>query len=203
MTFFSQGVKTYIIYTNISLFCLFYALNGNAQIYLSNPSFEDTPADATVPSGWWKIDSRTTPDILPGFWGVYSDASDGDTFIGLITRPNGTWECIGQKLSESIRKGECYYMALDLAHSYTYAGYSDPVKLRIYASSKKKKKEQLIFESPIIEHEDWKFYEFEFNAEKNYKYILIEAYHDKTKSSGYEGNILLDNIQAISLCSKA
>ncbi len=190
-------------FANITLIFLFSATFAFGQIELVNPSFEDEPADATLPSGWWKIDRETTPDILPGFWGVYNESSDGNSYLGLITRPNRTWECIGQKLSVALQKESCYMMSIDLAHSDTYAGYSSPTKLKVYLSSKKKKKEQLIYESPIIEHEDWETYKFKFTPEKSMQYLLIEVYHDDVKSKGHEGNILIDAISPIVLCNKA
>lgn len=182
---------------------VFFVSNAIGQIQLINPSFEDEPADATLPSGWWKIDKETTPDILPGFWGVYNEASEGETYIGLITRPNRTWECIGQKLGESLKKGNCYSMSLDLAHSITYAGYSNPTQIKIYISNKKKKKSQLIYESDFIKHTDWRNYQFEFIPEKDMQYLLIEAYHPDVKWKGHEGNMLIDNISSIIFCGKA
>ena len=70
-----------------------------SQIYLRNPSFEsDAPQDATMPSSWLGCNMGTTPDILPGFWGVMQEASDGNNFLGLITRRDGTYEAIAQRL---------------------------------------------------------------------------------------------------------
>ena len=39
----------------------------------------------------------TTPDILPGFWGEYNEANHGETYVGMITRANGTYESIGKR----------------------------------------------------------------------------------------------------------
>ena len=69
----------------------------SSQIYLTNASFEGEPQDATVPTGWFACELGTTPDILPGFWGVYSESSEGETYLGLITREDGTFESIGQR----------------------------------------------------------------------------------------------------------
>ncbi len=201
--FFCSLNITYMYFANITLIFLFSTTFAFSQLELVNASFEDEPADATLPSGWWKIDKETTPDILPGFWGVYHEASEGNTYLGLITRPNRTWECIGQKLSTALAQGTCYTMGLDLAHSDTYAGYSNPTKIKIYLSSKKKKKEQLIYESPLIEHEEWETYTFKFTPKKKMQYLLIEVYHEEVKSVGHEGNILIDAISPIYLCNKA
>ena len=50
---------------------------GLGQILLDNPSFEGEPKDATTPIGWLECEKGTTPDILPGFWGVYLQPYDG------------------------------------------------------------------------------------------------------------------------------
>lgn len=170
-------------------------------IELSNPSFEGEPRDATCPQGWLPCKQGTTPDILPGYWGVYHDPSDGDTYVGLITRGNNTWESIGQRLPEQLEKGTCYSWSLDLAHSDTYSGYNGPIRLRIYISKLKCQKDQLIYESPLIEHLDWKSYHFRFTPKTDSRYILIEAFHSE-KPFSYEGNILIDRLRPITGCDK-
>ncbi len=175
-------------------------LSIDAQIVLNNGSFEDTPADATMPSGWWYVDSGTTPDILPGYWGVYSDASEGDTFIGLITRENGTFESIGQRLSKTLVAGTCYQFTIDLAHSTGYVGYNEPIKVRIYVGSNRKSKDQLIYESDVIDNVEWETLNVEFNLEKNYRYFIIEVHSPKGPNIG--GNVLIDNITTITNCNR-
>ncbi|MEO6132956.1 MAG: hypothetical protein ABIQ02_14000 [Saprospiraceae bacterium] len=178
-----------------------YFLGLGQYIELANASFEGEPSDATVPQGWMACKEGSTPDILPGAWGVYQEPSDGDTYVGLITRQNSTWESIGQRLTESLEKGKCYSWSMDLAHSETYAGYSNPIKLRIWASKLKCQKDQLIYESPLIEHSDWQSYPFRFTPDGEYRYILIEAYHSDLPFE-YKGNILLDRIRPIQACDK-
>ena len=144
----------------------------------------------------------TTPDILPGYWGVYTQPSDGNTYLGLITRGNGTWESIGQRLSGPLKKGSCYAWSLDLAHSDTYSGHNGPVKLRVWVSKVKCQKDQLIFESPVIEHTDWETYKVKFTANEDFQYILLEAFHSEEEFS-YKGNILIDRLRAIQGCDRS
>ena len=158
--------------------------------------------DATMPVGWFDCTDYTTPDILPGPWGVYEEASEGDTFIGLITREDGSWESIGQRLSGTLKKEECYTFSLDLAHSNTYAGYDDPIHLRIWGGQRKCDETQLIFTSPLIESNDWSTYTVTFFADKNLHYLRLDAYHEENAFSP-RGNILIDNISAIKKCARA
>ena len=171
-------------------------------IYLNNASFEGEPQDATMPVSWFACTPETTPDILPGPWGVYTEASEGDTFVGLITRENGSWESIGQRLPEPLKKGECYAFSIDLAHSATYAGYNKPLKLRIWGGRRKCDHTQLLFESPVIENADWTTFPISFFADKTLNYISLEAFYQEGAFS-YRGNILLDNISAIKRCARA
>jgi len=172
------------------------------QIFLDNASFEDEPADATVPHGWFPCASGTTPDILPGYWGVYDEASDGETYVGLITRTDGTFESIGQRFSSPLAEQTCYKFNIDLAKSDNYSGYNKSVKLRIWISDKKCSNKQLIFQTDFIENEDWETFMVEFTAEKKAKYIIIEAYHSD-KAESHKGNIMVDNISPIVFCKQA
>lgn len=173
-----------------------------AQIMVVNPSFEDEPADATTPQGWLPCAEMTTPDIFPGFWGVYNDPSHGNTYVGIITRENGTFESFGQRLSEPVKVKTCYYSEIDLSHSLIYSGYNKAIKLRIYLGSSKCSKDQLIFESPFVKHTNWKTYRFNFYPEGQYEYIILEAYYDDGPFS-HKGNILIDNLKPILRCGNA
>ena len=185
---------------------ILFLLNGYAyldgqSIEIANSSFDGEPADATVPQGWMPCKEGTTPDILPGYWGVYSEPSDGDTYVGLITRHNNTWEVIGQRLPAPLLKGNCYAWSLDLAHSDTYSGYNNPIRLRVWIGLTKCAKDQLIYESPLIEHTDWKTYKIKFTPENEYRYIMLEAYHPE-EVVNWKGNILIDRIRSIQGCDR-
>lgn len=182
------------------LFVSFSITSTTAQS-LNNPSFEDEPSDATVPMGWFPCAKHTTPDILPGYWGVYEDASDGETFVGLITRENSTYESIGQRISKPLKANNCYAISMDLAHSNHYSGYNQPLGLRVYVSDEKCDDQQLVKEIEAISHEEWKTYKLDFYTESAVKYILIEAFYKDGRFS-HKGNILIDNIKAFFDCSK-
>lgn len=171
-------------------------------VFLNNPSFEGEAADATIPVGWFVSTPGTTPDILPGYWGVYQEPSDGDTYVGLITRPDGSWEAMAQRLPRRLKANECYRMAIDLAHSKTYSGYNGPLRLRIYGGSKRTDRRYMLYESPVIKHTYWKTYLINFTLEKNIDYIILEAFHSD-QPFDYPGNILLDNISPLESCPRA
>jgi len=178
--------------------------NSSAQtINLVNPSFEEIPQDATMPAGWHSCKQGTTPDIMPGPWGVKTEAFDGETYMGLITRENGTWESVEQRLSEPLKKGECYTFDVKLCYSKQYAGYNLPLKLRVWGSETKCSRDQLLEETDFVKHTYWKKYELNFHVKKNINYIIIEAHYADGVFIPYKGNILIDDISAIEMCKRA
>lgn len=189
----------------LQLLLFFFATSSiiaQKDIYLSNTSFEGEPDDATVPIGWFACAPGTTPDILPGPWGVYQEATEGDTYMGLITREDGTFESIGQRLPKPIKMNECYSFSVDLAHSNTYAGYNRPLKIRIWMGKRKCEKGQLIAETDFVDHQDFEVYNFEFTAKKTWNYIIIEAFYKEGRFR-HQGNILIDNFSAFKWCNRA
>lgn len=171
-------------------------------IFFDNASFEGDPSDATVPVGWLPCAEGTTPDILPGFWGVYREASEGDTYVGLITRENGSWESITQRLSAPLATEECYVFTVDVARASTYNQYNRPIKLRVWGSTRKCGKDQLLLETDFIRHTQWKSYEVRFYSKVPVNYILLEAFYRDMPFS-HAGNILLDNLSPIKKCPRA
>jgi len=167
-----------------------------------NASFEGEPRDATIPRGWMICTEGTTPDILPGPWGVYTEASQGETYVGLITRENGTWEAIGQKLTEKLMDGQCYEMSLDVARSDAYANYNDPIKLRVWCGKSKCDRTQLILETNFIRNTEWETIDIRFTPKSNMQYILFEAFY-RDGSFSHRGNILLDNVSSILRCARS
>ncbi|MEL7020870.1 MAG: hypothetical protein AAGK47_04640 [Bacteroidota bacterium] len=199
----SKLCTTPIVTSALNLVLLLICQSGFAQIRLDNPSFEGEPQDATVPVGWFPCATGTTPDILPGYWGVYNEASEGDTYIGLITRRNGSHESIGQRLAQPLPPKECYAFAIDLAHSDAYAGYNRPLHLKIWGGGVKCAKDQLLWSTNApIEAEDWATFNINFITKSTINYLIIEAVQPNG-TTAYEGNILVDNIRPIKKCPRA
>lgn len=172
------------------------------SIYLNNPSFEDAAQDATVPTGWFGCEVDSTPDVLPGQWGVYGEASDGDTYLGMITRGDGSREAIGQRLKQPLQLEQCYGFTIDVARSKTYASYNKPVKLRVWGGVNKCDQSQLLWETDVVEDIDWEEIKVEFTSQQAIRYIRFEAFYKEGRHP-WMGNILIDNISAIKKCIRA
>ncbi len=173
----------------------------NSAILLANPSFEGVPQDARVPDGWHACGLYSTPDVLPGPWGVYTMPYHGNTFLGLISREDGTWEHIGQRLTKPLKKDECYTFSVKLARSEGYVGYNQPLKFRIWGGTKRCQKNQMLGQSVAIAHTGWKSYRFDFFANETYEYVVIEAYY--SGKTPYRGNLLLDACSPFETCMRA
>ena len=186
----------------ITFLLLIIISNGSfAQITLNNTSFEDEPSDATVPMGWFPSTKGTTPDILPGPWGVDIEAAEGDTYVGLITRIDGSFEAIGQRISVPLEKEICYSFTLSAASCDTYSGFNSKIQFRIWGGNKKNNRTQLLYQSEIVDYDEWQEHKVDFTPKKNLKYIIIEAYHSEDKIP-VKGHVLIDNISSILKCNK-
>lgn len=189
-----------VLYTYLLLCSTFHLLGQS--FYLHNSSFEGEAADGTVPVGWFPCQPGTSPDILPGYWGVYQPANEGETYLGLTIDRKGNWESISQRLPRTLRAYECVYFSIDLAHSRTYRGFNRPIQLRVWGGRTKCLREQLLYESEVIRHTDWASYTVEFTLERPMNYLLLEAYVPE-HPEGQPGNILIDNLSVFQKCPKA
>lgn len=185
------------------LFILLFCFNSEAfaQVAFNNPSFEDEPSDATIPMGWFGCERGTTPDILPGPWGVDLEADEGETYVGLITRSDGSFESIGQRVSEVLLKNNCYQFTIQAASCDTYSGFNNKIFFRVWGGNKKCKKAQLLYQSEKIDNLDWKEHKVNFEPKEDMKYILIEAYYPENQQP-VKGHVLIDNISNILKCNK-
>lgn len=190
----------------LTIFFLFSTLLAQAQdtIPFSNGSFEgeDYGSPSITPQGWIPFTMGTTPDILPGAWGVELPPSHGPSYIGLITREDGSYESITQRLGSPLEGETCYRFTVDLAHSKTYSGYNLPIRLRIWAGNKLKK-EQLVWESDLIHQNSWQTHEVKFYTKSTYHYLFIEAYFAPGIFFKYRGNVLIDHLTDIIRCTRA
>ena len=174
----------------------------DGKIYLKNPSFEDYPRASACPESWASYTPGSTPDIMPGAWGVQAVPHDGKTCVALVTREDGTREDISQRLPETLKSGTCYTFSIYLAHSPDYVGYNHPTRLRIWGSAGKSK-QQLLASSALVDHQNWKEYKFQFVPNHDMQYITFEAYFAPGSLFHYRGNILLDICSPIERCDRA
>lgn len=193
----------YMRYFISFLIMMLYCVDLHSQYIIQNPSFEDKPKASTLPRSWNTCNKGSTPDILPGPWGVEKKAIDGNTFLGLITREDGSYESIGQKLVKPLRANECYTLSVYLSRSNNYTGYNLPLRIRLWGGKTYCGKDQLLAESKAITHTNWVKYEFQIYTKINVHFLLIEACLAPGISTPYKGNILIDNLSEFIPCFRA
>lgn len=188
-----------------------------ATIYtkIKNPSFEDSPAaHSTTPKGWIICNfnaEESPPDIhksLTGFFDIKHLATEGDQFLGLVARDNGTKEHVGQALPKKMVEGKNYAFSVDLAHSKRLRSltrktrkhvlFDKPLILKIWGGRNVCSWKQLLFVSEPVNHTDWKTYLVEFKAERPFDTITFQVVFDEADHDNfYNGNILIDNVSPI------
>lgn len=175
----------------------------SGKTYFRNPSFEDLPKASAVPTGWHTITPGSTPDILPGAWGLEFLPQDGNTCIGLVIRHDGSTENIAQALAEPLAPDACYSFSVYLAHIEKYVGFDNPARIRVWGSASRTEKGSLLSSSPLINHSDWRHYTFQFITKETVRYLTIEAWYAPGTIFKYNGNIVLDHCSPIEKCARA
>ncbi len=198
------------------LLCLTFMLSQlQAQtIVLSNSSFEDEPRSSYTPSGWYDCGKpgETPPDIQPSAFQVTKKAVDGNTYLGMVTRDNDTWEGVGQYLRTPLEADQCYDFDLYLARSDVYLSrtrvseglqqYTQPIKLRIWGGNSNCENKEMLDETKVVSHTTWRKYDFKLNPSRTYRYILIEVFYETPTLFAYNGNLLVDKCSAIVPCDE-
>jgi outer membrane protein OmpA-like peptidoglycan-associated protein len=188
-------------------------------IFLKNPSFEDTPKRGT--NEFWSgiknwtdcapihgFRGETPPDIHPnGWWENDLPASDGKTYLGMVTRDNDTYESVSQRLDEELKAGKCYTFVINLARAPRYisltrttgveANYNTPVVLRIWGGSTLCQEMELLGESAPVSNSSWQIFNFDFKPKSNIRYITFSAFYKTPTLFPYNGNLLIDGGSAI------
>ena len=210
------------IFLIASIILFAFSLCSHAQevVKLINPSFEDLPrkgGELSAPIKGWhdcglsKFPGESPPDIhpLPTYaWKVSKQAYDGNTFLGMVTRYNDTYESLSQALSVPLQGGVCYNFTAFVAKSEVYLSattrrpdteenFVKPAVLLIWGGNSFCDKAELLGESPPVSNTDWKQYKFLFRPQRTYRYITIEAFYKTPILEAYNGHILLDALSDI------
>ncbi len=199
------------------LLIFFFCANAQEEIFLINPSFEDFPKLSHTPANWYncgfpgesQVDTHPVPSSE---FKVDKTAIDGETYLGMVTRENETWEAVGQRLSQALIGGKTYSFSIHLARSTTYLSasrhqnisdvskkmnFATPIKLRIWGGNIFCKKVELLAESSLVTDTSWLEFDFVLNPKDDLSYITFEAFYETPAPSPYNGNILLDGASSI------
>ncbi len=185
------------------------------MIRLDNPSFEDAPGCCRPPHGWRSLDFRghTPPDVHPsGEFNVRRRAFHGSTYLGMVTRDDGTFETIYQRLSSALQPNQCYTLSVFLSKSPVYSSgtnsnpqiidFIEPAILQILAGNHFYDPElEILNASTPVDHDEWIEYVFEFIPSEDFSYIFLSAYYPEGTEYFTNGHILLDYLSDIVPCA--
>lgn len=208
-----------VLIINSVILLLFVSVLSQGQdiIRLENPSLEDTPRCCQAPKGWKSLDfyGNTPPDIQPGGgFKVNTPPNDGKTYVAMVTRDDGTFETIYQKLSTPLQPNQCYVFSVFLAVSREYVSgtkyspnelisFSSPVVLQVLGGNDPKDPElEILNASTPVDHFDWIEYVFEFIPGEDFKYLFLSAYFPEGIEYFINGHILIDNLSDIVPCEE-
>lgn len=188
------------------------AAQDEEPIFLLNPSFEDLPRHSQTPTGWTDCGdpAESPPDVHPDpefLFQVGMRASHGNTYLGMVTRDNETYESVGQQLTRPLTGGQCYRFDLNLARSRVYlsasrlnnqpANYVRPIRLQVYGGYSICDRAQLLGETGNVANFNWRNYTIKLTPEDDFTHIILQAYYEPAQLFAYNGNILLDNTQPL------
>jgi len=183
---------------------LLMGLTSAAQpLALINAGLEAPPQETFRMPGWQVWGDGATPDIQPGQWGVTKAPVQGRSYVGLITREDGTREGMYQALSEPLQAGKCYYLDLALARHPEYAGFRLPLSLRLRGRNGVGGAVIDLALSPLVTHDNWVRYTLEFTPSRKIDQLILEASYAPGCTVPYRGNILIDDLSELKPCLRA
>ncbi|MFZ1704943.1 MAG: OmpA family protein [Saprospiraceae bacterium] len=209
--------KKKIIFLSLLFTCS--QLFGQDTIKLLNGSFEDMPKRGEL--GFWSgiknwldcaplnnFRGESPPDIHPnGFWQNNLPASDGKTYLGMVTRDNDTYESVSQRITEPLFPGKCYAITVHLARAEKYVSlskmtedttnYITPVTLRIWGGQTLCQEMELLAESDPVKNNSWQIYSFKLKPKQQIRYLTFAAFYKTPTLTPYCGNLLLDGASHI------
>ncbi|MEM7371457.1 MAG: gliding motility-associated C-terminal domain-containing protein [Bacteroidota bacterium] len=163
-----------------------------------NSSFEILGPIVEQPGPPWSFYlPRSSPDLQPGQFGIKRKAQHGRKFAGIVFRPDSSTEYLRQYLTQPLLPQTDYYFTIWLCYSERYNPWGGhPARLRFLGRKNLIDPLQLLWSSPIIDHEDWRQYHIHFKT-SNLPLIdfFFQAYFSSPEYTN--GGVLIDNIGLI------
>jgi len=163
---------------------------------------------SVTPENWGRCDSITSsPEVFIEFikQGISYYSPDSSTFVVLRVREDTTSEHMHTLLTRPMVKDYCYKLSVDLRHTYggsNTGANTHPVLFQIWGGITPCSKDELLFESQLINNLWWQRYRFTFHVKQNdYPYLYIAPIWDTINYSDeiYRGVIFMDNIELLAI----
>jgi len=181
----------------------------NAQNITLNDGFEGTPEYDIPPPHWrnWSDFGNSSVDTQPGLFNNDLPASEGETYISLVTRAvntPGTVEIVWAKLIKPFEKDKCYNLQLDLSLSNTFSGgfgpiyFNNPCIFRLIGfngPTHNITEEEILWESDSLTNFNWETFKIQITPQvSTYEYIALKPFF--TPPSNHQNSaVLVDNLR--------
>ena len=150
---------------------------------------------------------NSPPDIHTSntnWWSVNRQPQHGRSFVGLVTRPDGSFESLAQRLKEPLIAGLPYTLTIYVSqdsiylspwrlYGYQQINFVNPTVLRIWGSNTAGQMEALLAESQPVDHYEWRQYVIQLIPKERYKFLVISVRSPSAETDKMPGHILIDN----------
>lgn len=192
------------------VFILFHSAEfSTAQVVTSNDGFEGYSQHDVPPPDWFNCDENSSVDTQPGILDTYKSASEGQTYVSLVTRefgPPGTIETLWAELKTPFMKDSCYNLSLDLSLSTEFNGsfnwetyyFDHPCIIQIIGFNgdcDNMEESEVLYESAALSNYDWETFNITFSPSlANYSKIALRP--NFTPPDNHKNSVLLiDNLR--------
>lgn len=183
-----------------------------AQVITTNDGFEGSPMQGTPPPGWQNCnDGLSTGDTQPGWFHNHVPASEGQTYLSLVTRalnPFATVETVWADLLSPLEQGVAYHMTIDLSLSSNFQGdfnwdtyyFNNPCVLRVIGFNgdcDAPAQSEILWESGIVDVFGWQTFDISFSPQSgNYQSIALRPYFTPVNNIKNSA-LLLDALKSV------
>ena len=190
---------TYRTYVLILISILFSHFSW-ADNFIQNGSFEGTPGIENIPEHWQAgCGSINTPDTQPGWWNVELEPQNGDSYLDLLYKEDGTRESVYQELENPLPAGSCFLIEIHLAQACQdsisdlyHFDLNNPGDLIIRGSTEYSCVDgQILGTFKEVSNCRWKKYYAVFQAYEEINFIYLEF--SKGDQITENGSVLIDN----------
>ena len=153
---------------------------------------------------------RSPPDInfkYSSHWNNTIDPIEGNSYVSMVIRDDGTYEGIYQNLVTPLKKGETYKFSIMLCTSPLYESpinsdirnvysFNGPIVLEVFGQDEKTEEYIFLDTTGEIKNHIWKEYTLSFKPNQDYDILLLRAYYTD-ESHPVNCNLLMDDMSDI------
>ena len=173
-------------------------------IYVMAPSFEDISEDNET--NYWTDCGDARELAFPVFdnsgrqFGVTAKAFEGDYFVGLVVRKNGTTEGMSQYLDKQLLAGKIYQFSVLLRAPKVFTNqgidFAHPVIFEVYGGSDACTTDELLAFTEAVTEKEWMQFDFVLEPTDDFDWLSLRVGFLDNRAP-YNGSVLLDYVSDI------